>query len=256
MNHTDKNFNGRQIETRKIIIIFLCIAMMRMWAQNDSGSVFRLNLNAAFILNKAFSNIKKPEPGENGKFTPADTGNKVLPGFTFGADLLIGRKENFKGVFGLSFSRTSAEYHFSSYTESETSRPGYTELQRQTEYDHRLKYSSLNFHAGVRHRLYGFFLTTSFVVNRPLRIVRTTEGTIETVYTNNSGGRDASLFLINEETVQKKGDMNLSLRMNLEYQFELGESLARVYVFRNFGLIYTLPWWGIGFSYSLPEGFL
>jgi hypothetical protein len=160
-------------------------------------------------------------------------------------------------VLGISFSQTKAEYHFSSQLKSPTSRPGYTELNRQTEYDYRLKYSAFNFQAGIRNKLSLFFLTTTFVVSNPLRIAKTTEGTIETVYSNNSGGRDASILTVKDESVQKKGDANLSLRLNLEYQFETsGGDLLRVFIFRNFGLIYSLPWWGLGLSWSLPKDLL
>jgi hypothetical protein len=220
-------------------------------------SSLRFNFNLALILNSAYSHVPlKKAIYENNSVTstrPADTTNKIRAGFSLGTDVLLFPKENFKLVFGVSFSHTSAEYIYSYTSENRTNRPGYTTITHETEYSQKETMSAFNFQAGVRNYVYeNVFLTSSFVLTRPFRINRTTNGFTRTTYSNNSGGLETNTSYVNDlEQVFKKGDPDFSIRLHLEYQFDLSGTMARVFVFRNFGLIYKLPWWGVGFSASI-----
>lgn len=216
----------------------------------------RFNINAALILNNAYSNVQNKPIYEGNSVTntrKADTVNKIRAGFTFGADMLLFPKENFKLIFGVSFSRTSAQYIYSYVSESITTRPGFTTITHETEYLQKEKLSAFNFQAGVRNFVYeNVFLTSTFVLTRPLRVNRITNGYTKTTYSNNSGGTETiTSYVTDLQQTFKRGDPNFSLRVCLEYQYDFSGTLTRVFVFRNFGLIYKLPWWGLGVSASL-----
>src|SRR5688572_11942182 len=86
-------------------------------AQNDSAQGFRINVHAAVIINKALSNIteKEERPDETSMIvrSPSDSGSNAKVGFSIGGEVLLGKRERLKSVFGLSFTHTGAEYHYS-----------------------------------------------------------------------------------------------------------------------------------------------
>ncbi len=225
-------------------------------AQKDSTGRIRINLNGGLILNRSFSNYPLRSSSDDQSSTTykaVDTASKYRAGFLLGADMLLLPKEKFKILLGVSFSRTSAEYHSSYKSEGQTTRPGFTKLTRSTENDYKLKFTALNFQAGIRNRLNeNFFLTTSLVMTSPLKIVRELNGFTENIYSNTSGAEERDVIYINNEiTNLKQKAANISFRLNVEYQFVLSRSLARVFLFRNFGMLYALPWWGLGVSYTV-----
>jgi hypothetical protein len=225
----------------------------------QSISSLRFNIYSALILNSAYSNVpvKKSIYEENSVTTtsPVDTTHKIKAGFTLGLDMLLFPKENFKVVFGVSFSQTSAEYLYTYLSETATNRTGYTLLTRENQYTYKEKISAFNFQAGIRNYVYeNVYLTTTLMLTRPRRITRVSNGYTRTTYSNNSGGTETSTgYITNFEQIIKKGDPNFSIRLSLEYQFDLSGSLARIFIFRNFGFILKQPWWGLGFSYSLKN---
>jgi hypothetical protein len=243
-----------------LFLLLLCLCYHQGRSQSENGSSrLRIDANAGLIINNAFSNIteKEERPDESSIIVraPSDSGSNVKVGFFLGADFLLGRKENLKSVFGLSFSRTGAEYHYSYLEQLRTSRLGFTTLTRTTEHDIIEIYNAINIHAGLRKRLAsGFFLTGSFIFHNPVRIRRITDGYTKTVYTTN--GPDTETFIEyvkDEEKKYNRGELNLSLRFNAEYEFKMNGTPARVFMFRNFGLIYTLPWWGFGVAYTVKN---
>jgi hypothetical protein len=239
------------------------LALLAAWsggycqAQENRSQRFRFDAGAGLIINRAFSNIteKEERPDESSLIlrTPSDSASNVKTGFFIGVDMILGRQEGLNGLFGISFARSGAEYHYSYLEELATSRPGFTKRVRNTEHDILETYNALNVHAGLRNRLAeGFFLSASFVFSNPLSITRITNGYTSTVFTTN--GPDTETFMEyvdDEKKVEKRGQSNLSFRLNAEYQFSMAGSLARVFIFRNFGLVYTLPWWGLGLSYTV-----
>ena len=237
------------------------VAVFLLWSQylsgiNDSTGKFRLNINAGLIFSRNFSNYPLRSDADDvssTEYSPSPGAAKYRTGFLIGADALLFSKENFKLVFGISLSRTSAAYHSSYISEGPTSKPGFTKLTRATENDYQLKYTALNFHAGIRNHLFSnFFLTTGLLLNSPLKITRILNGSTVTKYSNVSGGTESDVIYIrNEQTTLKQKAANISFRLNFEYQFTLSSSLARVFLFKNFGLLYALPWWGIGVSYTV-----
>jgi hypothetical protein len=232
-------------------------------AQEDSldlGTVKKtmLQLNGTLIFNKAFSNVFSKKEQEEGsgfsKTTPSDSANKLKVGFSLGADVLVFPGENFKWVFGVAFSRTSAEYHYSYHSEGKTNRFGYTDLKRVSEYEYKNTYAMLNFQTGPRKKLEeNFYLTILAVVNNPIRVTKVVNGYNDAIYTNNANTNTETnrAIITDEKTVSKKGDLNLSFRLKIEYQLEFSGSPLMVSVYRNFGLIYTLPWWGLGISFTV-----
>ena len=242
--------------------LHLCLLMLNgliLPAQSDTSSRLRWNVNAGLIFNNTFSNIsEKQEVLSEGSVinrTPYDSAGKYSAGFSLGLEAITGKGEKLNAAFGISFSRTSAAHHYSYVEESPTTKTGFTRLKRSTEHDITEKYSNINIHAGLRNRITDqIFLTSAFVLNKPLRVRRVTNGYTETIYSSNGPLTETSMsYLINEEKIDKKSQANLSLRFTAEYQFTLNEQPARVYLFRNFGLIYTLPWWGLGFSYTFKS---
>jgi hypothetical protein len=244
-------------------LIFFCILLIAGLARAQEDSLtpretissLRLNVKGSFIGSRAFSNYPLKNSSDDVSsttYSKSDTGSKYFPGFDFGADVQFLSKESFKLFLGLTFSHTRARYHSSYVSEGPTSRTGFTKLSRRTENDYDLNFSALNFEAGMRKQVSeDFFFSGAFVLTSPLKIERTLTGYTETTYSNNSGGEEKDKIYNNEQTKLSQKPANLSLRFTTEYQFELGNSLARVYLYKNFGLLYALPWWGIGFSYTL-----
>jgi hypothetical protein len=225
----------------------------------DTLSKFRLSAHAALLVNKAFSNIsdKEERPDETSLIlrTPSDSGSNARVGFSLGIDALVGKGKNLRTVLGLSFTRSGAEYHYSYLEERATSRTGFTKLTRNTEHDITETMSALNVQAGLRRRIKGdLFLTGSFLLTKPLVINRITNGYTQTVYsTNGPATETVTTYVKDEQKKDKRGEPNLSFRLSADYEFTLGSSDARVFLFRNFGIIYSLPWWGFGFAYTFKD---
>jgi hypothetical protein len=239
----------------RFIISSLIIAQS-LHATEDSIRTRRINVHAGFILSRSFSNYplrSSVDEQSTTKYSAIDTGQKYKPGFYLGTDLLLLPGENFKILLGISYSQTSASYHSSYISVGPTSKSGFTELKRVTENDYQFSFSALNFQAGIRNHLQGnWFLTSSFLLTSPLRIVRVLDGFTETTYSNNSGASDRDVIYIkNEKTVLTQKAADLSFRLNIEYQIRIGSAPAAFHFFRNFGLLYALPWWGLGFSYCI-----
>jgi hypothetical protein len=247
------------IHNRLCLLFYAFCLSHVIQAQKDSAFKFRINADAGLIINNSFSNIPKHSEvvDENTVETraPLDSTKKTRTGFMLGVNFLVFPKESFKGVVGISFARTSAGHHYSFESEGPTNRSGFSKVRTVTSQNIEDVINSLNIQAGIRNRIYdNIFLTSAFVLVSPLKINRTINGKTETFFTSNSG--DSSYFVTynnNEQRKYKRTDQNLCLRFTLEYQFTVGASLARVYLFRNLGLISTLPWWGLGISYTVKH---
>ena len=219
-----------------------------------AGSSFRIQ--GGVIVNRAFSNISEKveiiDDFTRITRTPSDSAGNVKTGFIIGCEALTKGKK-VKGAFGLSFARSEAVYHSSFTEEGRTTRPGFTHMKRATELDYVESYFYLDLHAGVRvHAANGFYVTGGLAFNRPLSAKRQSEGYILTTYsTEGAPETETTIAFLEDPNKKVKGDSNLSLRLRAEYEFDVGDSKGAVFLFRNFGFIYTLPWWGIGFSYSL-----
>src|SRR5690606_22975363 len=130
--------------------------------------------------------------------------------------------------------------------EGRTSRPGFTHMERATELDHAERYLYLDVHAGVRSRLAEYFyLTGGLVLNKPLVANRESRGFVLTTYSA-AGNPDteSTISYLNEDRKKIKGDANLSFRLRIEFMYQIGDNQGSLQLFRNFGMIYTLPWWG------------
>lgn len=225
-------------------------------AQTENAGKIRMNFNAGVIISRNFSNypLKKTiDDVSVTEYSRVEGARAYRPGFIAGADILLRSQEKLKFLLGFSVSHTSAEYHSSYLSEGRTSRAGFTKLTRATENDYSLKFTSLNFHAGVRGKLKNnWFFTPSLILNSPLRITRVLNGFTETVYSNDSGAEERDMIIIsNESSVLEQKPANLSLNLKVEYQFLIRSAPAQVFLFRNFGLLYALPWWGIGVTYAV-----
>jgi hypothetical protein len=243
------------------LVLFTCLLPLSGIAQSESDSSFklRINLNAAVIVNRAFSNVpRKVQPIDEfttEKRSATDSGSKYRAGFTIGADLLFFPKEHLKGVLGIAFSRYSAAHHYLYESVGPTNRPGFSELKTVTNLDYEQWYSSVEIQAGIRNQLVEpLFLTSLLVLTKPVSVTQTVKGRTDTYYSNNSGGSENFTVIVNEEKRKvEKPPQNISLRFAVDYQFGLGASPARVYLARNLGIIYTQPWWLIGFSYTVKN---
>jgi hypothetical protein len=243
-----------QFSMKKLSLLFFPVIFISYcFAQEDTinKSNFMVNAYASFIMNQAYSNVptKNEDPGTYSK----PDSNKIKAGFALGTELLFLPGENFKILLGISFSRTSAGYNYTYISESKTFRPGFTDVKTTTYNNYKVVYSALNLQAGFRKLLSpDFFIVPSFLVNSPMKIKKTLNGVTRSDFSNNSGGRDSVIsFTRNLVTEQKKGDPNLSFRLQIEYQFYLSDMPARITIFRNFGLLYKLPWWGLGLSFTI-----
>ena len=109
--------------------------------------------------------------------------------------------------------------------------------------------------AGLQVRLHkDVCLSGSFFLTRPLRITRSYKGTSEAVYETSSGAVDRETFRVSEQEVRLiEKPANLSFRLGLGYQFKSGVFPSTLFLFRNFGMIFSLPWYGLGYSISLSE---
>jgi hypothetical protein len=216
------------------------------------GPVIRGNLGV--IVNSSYSNISEKEEAVDDfsqiRRTKSDSAPPVKVGFIIGIEALLGKKDGFRGVFGFSLARSAAHYH-SSFTEvSATTRLGFTQMSRATELDYKESYFYADFLAGIRNKLFpNVYLTSALAFNKPMFTRRESSGYILTTYsTPGSPDTESTVAYITDPKKKVKGDSNLSLRLRLEYQFQLSQSKAGVFVFRNLGLIYTLPWWGVGLT--------
>jgi hypothetical protein len=220
----------------------------------ESASCFRAH--AGLIVNRSYSNIDQKEEIIDDFTRITKTRSDSVPaastGFFFGGEALLGKKEKFMGAFALSCVRSSAAYHFSYVEEGSTTRTGFTHMKRSTELEYREKYFYVDVHAGARNQLFkNVFLTTGLVFSKPVSAKSENRGYVLTTYSaTGNPDTESTVAYIAEEPKKVKGAGNISFRLRLEYQFAVGDSKMSGYVFRNFGLIYTLPWWGFGVGYS------
>jgi len=246
---------------RKLSLIVLVTSLFSAYSQEaalDSLSRTRLYLSGGLLWTRAFANY--PLSNENDAFSstaykPVDTLNHYRPGLLLGADLHFFPGSAVMLLFGLHYTNTRSEYHSTYQSVSATSRIGYEKLTRTMETDYFFKYSALNVGAGMQVRLLkDVYLSGSFFVTRPLRITRSYKGTTEAVYETSNGAVDRELFRISEEEVRlSEKPANLSFRLGLGYQFKSGVFPSTLFIFRNFGMIFALPWYGLGYSISLSE---
>ena len=126
-------------------------------------------------------------------------------------------------------------------------------MKRNTELDYVEKYFYLDLSAGLRIKVREhFFVTGGFAYGRPLSAKRASEGYVLTTYSAaGSPETETTIAYLQEPEKKVKGASNLSFRLKAAYEFTLGGSNGNVFLFRNFGFIYTLPWWGIGAGYTL-----
>ncbi len=229
---------------------------MQCFAQESESHSITFRVNGGFLINRAFSNItQKTEVVDDYSVitrSPSDS-SKIKAGFFLGGEALAGKGDKFKGAFALSVARSAAEYHYSFLEQSPTSRPGFTHLTRETELEHTESYFYLDVQAGVRNRIAeNFYLTSALVLNQPIIARRSSYGYALTTFSSSTSAEVAeSIEFVQEEKKSVKGDANLSFRLRGEYQFSIGDNKASVLLFRNFGLMYSLPWWGLGFSFTV-----
>jgi hypothetical protein len=242
-----------------IVLALLLLFCGGSYAQNDEAapgpSVFRGH--AGLIINRSYSNIDNKEEIIDDftriTKTRSDSAPAVKAGFFFGGEALLGKNEKFMGAFALSFVKSGAEYHFSYLEEGPTnSRVGYNYMKRSTELQYKESYFYLDIHAGARNQLFkNVFLTTGLVFSKPMVTQSENRGYVLTTYSaTGSPETESTVAYLSTPRQKVKGASNLSFRLRVEYQFSIGESKMCAYVFRNFGMIYTLPWWGFGTAYS------
>lgn len=224
----------------------------------DTLTRTRLYLSGGLLWSRAFANYPlstEDDASSSTVYKAVDTANHYRPGFLIGADLNFFPASAVTLVFGLYYTYTQAEYHSTYTSVSATSRVGYSKLTRTTETDYFFKYSALNVGAGLQVRMYeGVYLSGSFFLARPLRITRSYTGTSEAVYETTSGAVDRETFRISEpDTRMTEKPANLSFRLGLTYRFKSGVFPSTLFLFRNFGMMYAMPWYGLGYSISLSE---
>ena len=242
----------------KILPVLLIFAACNCSAQEPDGRLSgSVRAHAGLLINRAFSNITEKveviDETSSITRTPSDSAGNGKTGFIIGIEMFPGKSEKLRVAFSLSLARSEAVYHSSYVEEGPTNLLGYTHMKRATELDFVESYFYLDIHAGARGRVApGVYITGGLVFDRPMISKRQSEGYILTTY-RTTGSPDTESTVAYLEDVKKKvrGDSNLSFRLRAEYEFRVGEAPASVYLFRNFGFIYTLPWWGFGFSYSL-----
>jgi hypothetical protein len=243
-------------------LAFLClfqvlfIVTSRCQEKSETPSAVKFRAKAGVILNRAFSHYGKREefPDESSLIQrkATDSSSNVRIGFVVGGEAVIGRSEKMQSVLGLSFTRSSGEYHYTYYEEIPTVRPGFSKLTRNTEHDIFETYYMINVEAALRNRLWeNFFLTSGLVFSNPVQVLRWTTGYTETLYVSSGTDNESYVEFIDEQAVKKRGSLNLSLRLRAEYQFPVFGSEASVFLFRNFGFVYKTPWWGMGLIYTI-----
>lgn len=244
--------------TGSFLIIFALFVAGKYHGQENTEHVTgSFRAHAGLIVNRAYSNIHEKveviDESSRIERTPSDSAGNAKTGFILGFELLPGRSEKLRGCFALSFARSAAVYHSSYTEEAPTSRPGFTHMSRATELDFVESYFYMDLHAGLRGRVVkGLYLTGGLVFDRPLVSHRQNEGYVLTTYSaSGSPDTESTISYLKQDRQKVKGDSNFSFRLRAEYEFPLGESTGAVYLFRNFGFVYTLPWWSVGFSYSL-----
>ncbi len=242
----------------KTLPILLLCAVCQCFGQDPDGKLTgTVRAHAGFLMNRAYSNIteKVEVIDESSSITrsPSDSAGNVKTGFILGIEMFPGKSEKLRSAFSLSLARSEAVYHSSYVEEGPTSHPGFTHMIRATELDFVESYFYLDIHAGARGRVApGVFVTGGLVFDRPMISHRQTEGYILTTYSaSGSPDTESTVAYLEEDKKKVRGESNLSFRLRAEYEFKISEAPASVYLFRNFGFIYTLPWWGFGFSYSL-----
>lgn len=227
-------------------------------SEADTLKTTRLFLSSGILWSNAFANYPLGSDDDGSSATvykPVDTAHHYRPGFLLGADLTFFPASAVALVFGFHYTYSQGEYHSTYTAVSATSRVGYEKLTRTNETDNFIKYNALNIGAGLQVKLYEqVFLSGSFFLIRPLRITRSYSGTTETLFESSSGAVDREVYKIGEGEVRlSEKPTNLSFRIGLQYRFLTGGFPSAFFLFRNFGMMYALPWYGLGYSISLSE---
>jgi len=238
------------------------MALLSVHAQEEEGrdtiTKTRLYLSSGLLWSRAYANYPLVSDADGSSATvyrAVDTAHHYRPGVLIGADLNFFPASAVTLAFSLHYTYTQAEYHSTYTAVSATSRTGYTKLTRTTETDYYFKYSALNIGAGLQVKMYEqVFLSGSFFLIRPLRITRSYNGISESVYETSSGAVDRESFKISEQDARlSEKPANLSFRLGVIYRFKSGVFPSALFLFRNFGMMYALPWYGLGYSISLSE---
>jgi hypothetical protein len=142
--------------TRLITLLVTVMYGYHSLAQ-DSLPGLMFNVKANMIMSSKFSNIpaKTEYPDENSiiERTEMPGAKKLGFGFEIGGEMWFLRNEKFKLVLGLSYSRTTAAYHYSYVSEDPTGRFGYTHLKKSNQRKVEVVYNPKKIYEGERFKI-------------------------------------------------------------------------------------------------------
>lgn len=252
----------------KIVILVYCFLIFQGnaygLAGNDSTAKKRVRflVEGAIIGNTAYSHFETADDrqGHFGSTTLKKAEkNKIKPGGILGVLILLGKSDWHNFIAGISVSRTSAEYLYNQYRVTPDYNGPLTSASESTDIHKWNDIWFINFEFGYRVKLFrGLGIQPSFVILGFNRTIENQEG--KYTYTESSGystapGAPPNYFLqtitpINQ-TVRYQDDGRVSFRLRAFYNFRINKRVNSIFVFRNLGIGYNLPWWGLGYGVVL-----
>lgn len=219
--------------------------------RHDSLKRITLSARAAVILNRSFSHhiheIEHRSFSYNARSKPLN--KSMLPGFEIGLTSVLNTKSNLAYFIETSYSFTQSEYEFSLSQRLDDTPPLFASSYEK--YLCRVQANIWTLGGGVRWKLFKQFLL-AFQLGASLGLdVSVNEKGIKeysewTICYNASGdpvtGGTFSQVTIDRRYTKRRNAA--SMRVSLGYnpkKFNGG-----VILFRNFGIKWQLPWWGIG----------
>lgn len=218
-------------------------------------------VDGGFIINRSFSHYEESSVtyGHSGGYmelSESKNSAAYLPGGSIGVTAALRINKCVEWIAGLSISQTRARYsYFESYPAGEV---GLTFTTQITKTENHITALYLNYESGFRFKLFGFFfLQPSLLLNQNMQTIEKQDGTFTTVRYSNffPGGPYTNYY--NEDvqslhtTIKYRYDFVASARLKASCIFNIHRRNYALFVFRNFSMVYKLPWWGLGVSVPL-----
>jgi hypothetical protein len=213
-------------------------------AVKTKGS-YVFDVNSGLIISNAISNFSQAENYNKGYWQIPN--KPICLGYSGGVDLILGKKENAKHFFGVSYGLTN-----STYADEYDSHPF---LQHYPVYDrHKLiytkQYQTIDLSYGAAFHItkklnYVFAFSYSYVFKQ---MTTQTGYVVSESYSPYGYQYDSTYYPMHQ--LPKSGyNSYLSFRSKLSYDFSIGTSKFAAFVAGNLALRYRLPWIMIGLQY-------
>ena len=239
--------------------VTILLFVQSLFSQKDSTKkIFYVSVDIGIIMNKPFSHYANlpTMTGHSGAYeemSEAKNPNAYLPGYCFGLTSILFLSPACGFVFGTSLTSTQSKYNYKAQ-DGISKDVGNMYTIKNSNYDISSKFLYLNIDAGYRVKVFKkIFLQLCFSINKNILTTQKETGSEKTIqtYAYNAGpGAPPNYYHEEIKPIDitrcfSEKEIRGSAKFSAGYTFKIKGHNYCVSGFRNFGIGYKLPWWGL-----------